>query len=242
LPSSALSFRIAVLVSGSGTNLQAIIDKVHDRDGVEVVAVASSKPGVKALERAESAGVESAVFDRSDYDSRADRDRAMAAWLKEREVELVVLAGFMELLDAAFLGEFPGRVINVHPALLRVHQRDAVRQPARVQGLDLVLHERHERRDDDRQVVAQQRRQLVAERLARAGGHDDEHVASGQSGLAGLTLAGPEGGETEVLPQCCGEIRYASHPNDGFGQRRREIPLCDEEFASSFQARGRTGS
>jgi phosphoribosylglycinamide formyltransferase-1 len=118
LPSSALSFRIAVLVSGSGTNLQAIIDKVHDRDGVEVVAVASSKPGVKALERAESAGVESAVFDRSAYDSRADRDRAMAAWLKEREVELVVLAGFMELLDAAFLGEFPGRVINVHPALL----------------------------------------------------------------------------------------------------------------------------
>ena len=118
MPSSALSFRIAVLVSGSGTNLQAIIDKVHDRDGVEVVAVASSKPGVKALERAESAGVESAVFDRSAYDSRADRDRAMAAWLKEREVELVVLAGFMELLDAAFLGEFPGRVINVHPALL----------------------------------------------------------------------------------------------------------------------------
>jgi phosphoribosylglycinamide formyltransferase-1 len=58
------------------------------------------------------------VFDRSAYDSRADRDRAMAAWLKEREVELVVLAGFMELLDAAFLGEFPGRVINVHPALL----------------------------------------------------------------------------------------------------------------------------
>ena len=118
MPSSALSFRIAVLVSGSGTNLQAIIDKVHGCDGVEVVAVASSKPEVKALERAESAGIESGVFDRSDYESRADRDRAMAAWLKEREIELVVLAGFMELLDAAFLGEFPGRVINVHPALL----------------------------------------------------------------------------------------------------------------------------
>jgi phosphoribosylglycinamide formyltransferase 1 len=111
-------FRIAVLVSGSGTNLQAIIDEVHGRDGVELVAVASSKPGVKALERAESAGIETAVFDRSDYESRSDRDRAMAAWLKQREVELIVLAGFMELLDAAFLGEFPGRVINVHPALL----------------------------------------------------------------------------------------------------------------------------
>ena len=111
-------FPIAVLVSGSGTNLQAIIDKVHGRDGVEVVGVASSKPGVRALERAEAAGIETAVFEASGYPSRGDRDRAMAAWLKQRDVELVVLAGFMELLDAAFLGEFPGRVINVHPALL----------------------------------------------------------------------------------------------------------------------------
>jgi len=106
------------LVSGSGTNLQAIIDNVHGRDQVEVVAVASSKPGVKALDRADSAGIESAVFDAAGYPSRADRDRAMAAWLQKRGAELVVLAGFMELLDAAFLGAFPGRVINVHPALL----------------------------------------------------------------------------------------------------------------------------
>jgi len=120
LPSSAPSntFRIAVLVSGSGTNLQAIIDNVHGRDQVEVVAVASSKPGVKALDRADSAGIESAVFDAAGYPSRVDRDRAMAAWLQKRGAELVVLAGFMELLDAAFLGAFPGRVINVHPALL----------------------------------------------------------------------------------------------------------------------------
>jgi phosphoribosylglycinamide formyltransferase 1 len=106
------------LVSGSGTNLQAIIDNVHGRDQVEVVAVASSKPGVKALDRADSAGIESAVFDAAGYPSRVDRDRAMAAWLQKRGAELVVLAGFMELLDAAFLGAFPGRVINVHPALL----------------------------------------------------------------------------------------------------------------------------
>ena len=106
------------MVSGSGTNLQAIIDNVHGRDQVEVVAVASSKPGVKALDRADSAGIESAVFDAAGYPSRADRDRAMAAWLQKRSAELVVLAGFMELLDAAFLGAFPGRVINVHPALL----------------------------------------------------------------------------------------------------------------------------
>jgi phosphoribosylglycinamide formyltransferase 1 len=111
-------FRIAVLVSGSGTNLQAIIDKVHGRDGVEVAAVASSKPGVKAIERAVSAGIETRVFEAGDYPHRAERDRAMAAWLKERDVELVVLAGFMELLDAAFLSEFRAGVINVHPALL----------------------------------------------------------------------------------------------------------------------------
>jgi phosphoribosylglycinamide formyltransferase-1 len=111
-------FRIAVLVSGSGTNLQAIIDKLHGRDRIEVAGVASSKAGVHALERAHRAGIETEIFEASAYPSRAERDRAMAGWLKEREVELVVLAGFMELLDSAFLAEFPARVINVHPALL----------------------------------------------------------------------------------------------------------------------------
>ena len=107
-----------MLVSGSGTNLQAIIDQVHGRDGIEVVAVASSRPGVRALERAEAAGIETRVFEATAYSSRGDRDRAMAGWLKELGVELVVLAGFMELLDSAFLSEFPAAVINVHPALL----------------------------------------------------------------------------------------------------------------------------
>jgi phosphoribosylglycinamide formyltransferase-1 len=105
-------------VSGSGTNLQAIIDEVHGRDGIEVVAVASSKPGVRAIERAAAAGIETGVFEAAAYPSRTERDRALAAWLAERGVELVVLAGFMELLDAAFLEAFDGRVINVHPALL----------------------------------------------------------------------------------------------------------------------------
>ncbi len=111
-------FPLAVLVSGSGTNLQAIIDEVHGRGGIEVVAVASSKPGVLALERAAAAGIEAAVFEAAGYPSRAERDRAIAGWLTEHGVELVVLAGFMELLDAAFLEAFDGRVINVHPALL----------------------------------------------------------------------------------------------------------------------------
>jgi len=105
-------------VSGSGTNLQAILDTVHDRDGIEVAAVASSKLGVKALDRARSAGVETHVFETAAYASRAHRDRAMATWLTEQGVELVVLAGFMELLDPSFLAEFPAGVVNVHPALL----------------------------------------------------------------------------------------------------------------------------
>ena len=118
MPRADAGFPIAVLVSGSGTNLQAILDTVHGREGIEVVAVASSKPAVRALERAEAAGVETAVFEAAAYPDRAARDEAMAGWLREREAELVVLAGFMELLTPGFLEAFPGRVINVHPALL----------------------------------------------------------------------------------------------------------------------------
>jgi phosphoribosylglycinamide formyltransferase-1 len=122
LPSSApkpsSKLRVAVLVSGSGTNLQAILDRAHGRDGVEVVGVVSSKPGVKALGRAESAGIETVVFEASGYSDRVARDREMAAWLEERGVQLVVLAGFMELLTPAFLETFPNHIINVHPALL----------------------------------------------------------------------------------------------------------------------------
>jgi phosphoribosylglycinamide formyltransferase-1 len=117
-PGADARFPIAVLVSGSGTNLQAILDRVHGHDGIEVVAVASSKPGVQALERAERAGVETAVFAAAAYPSRDERDREMAGWLRARGAELVVLAGFMELLRPGFLSAFPGRVINVHPALL----------------------------------------------------------------------------------------------------------------------------
>jgi phosphoribosylglycinamide formyltransferase 1 len=107
-----------VLASGSGTNLQAILDKVHGRDGVVVDVVVANRPGARALARAGEAGIETAVFDAADYDGRAERDRAMAAYLKARAVRLVVLAGYMHLLDGNFLAEFPHAVINVHPALL----------------------------------------------------------------------------------------------------------------------------
>lgn len=112
-----MTFPIAVLVSGTGTNLQALLDTVHGHEA-EVVAVASSTPGALALERAAARGVMTAVFERSSYEDREARDAAMGAWLVERGVRLVVLAGYMELLTFAFLERFPGAVINVHPSLL----------------------------------------------------------------------------------------------------------------------------
>ncbi|HSJ16847.1 MAG TPA: phosphoribosylglycinamide formyltransferase [Solirubrobacterales bacterium] len=113
-----MSFRIAVLASGGGTNLQAILDKLHGRDGIEVVGVASNRPAARALERAREAGVETEVFERDRYPDRAARDEAIGDWLAEREVALVVLAGYMELMSTAFVERFRNRIINVHPALL----------------------------------------------------------------------------------------------------------------------------
>jgi len=110
--------RIAVLASGTGTNLQAILDRLHDRGQVEVVGVASDKPGARALERAAEAGIDTGVFQRGEYADREGRDLAIADWLDARGVELVVLAGYMQLLSSAFIRRFQGRIINVHPALL----------------------------------------------------------------------------------------------------------------------------
>jgi phosphoribosylglycinamide formyltransferase-1 len=112
-----MTLSIAVLVSGTGTNLQALLDTVHGREA-EVVAVASGAPGALALERAAARGVPTAVFERSAYADREARDAAMAGWLVERGARLVVLAGYMELLTFVFLERFPGAVINVHPSLL----------------------------------------------------------------------------------------------------------------------------
>jgi phosphoribosylglycinamide formyltransferase-1 len=104
---------IGVLVSGEGSNLQALLDA-----GLPVAAVASNEPRVRALERAKSAGVPAAVFPLGDFDDRDARDAAMAEWLESHGVELVVCAGYMQLLRPGFLERFPGRVVNVHPAPL----------------------------------------------------------------------------------------------------------------------------
>jgi phosphoribosylglycinamide formyltransferase-1 len=105
--------RVGVLASGYGSNLGALCER-----GVDVVAVGSDKPDAYALQRARERNIPTAVFPRADYADRAARDTAMADWLDEHGVELVVSAGYMQLLSPAFLRRFPDRVINVHPSLL----------------------------------------------------------------------------------------------------------------------------
>jgi phosphoribosylglycinamide formyltransferase-1 len=112
------SFKLVVLASGTGTNLQAILDTLHGREGIEVVGVGSDKPGARALERGAAAGVETAVFPREEYAGRAARDAAMAEWVESRGANLIALAGYMQLLSPAFVARFRNRVVNVHPALL----------------------------------------------------------------------------------------------------------------------------
>ena len=109
--------RVGVLASGTGTNLQALLDSVHGREAL-VVAVASDRPGATALRRAADAGVATAVFPLAEHADRPARDGAIADWLAEHEVELVVLAGYMALLTSPLLRRFAGRVVNIHPSLL----------------------------------------------------------------------------------------------------------------------------
>jgi phosphoribosylglycinamide formyltransferase-1 len=113
-----VSLRVAVLVSGEGSNLQALIDTVHADRTVEIVGVASNNPDARGLARAAAAGIGTAVFPAADHPDRADRDDAMAAWLEELDAGLIVLAGFMEVLTPAFVRRFAGRIVNVHPSLL----------------------------------------------------------------------------------------------------------------------------
>lgn len=132
--------RVGVLASGSGTNLQVLLD----RPDVDVVAVASDKPDAHALARARTAGVRDEVFPRHAFADREARDVAMADWLAAAGVELVVLAGYMQLLSPAFLQRFPDRVVNVHPALLPAFPgldgiADALAYGVRVAGVTVHL-------------------------------------------------------------------------------------------------------
>ncbi|MBA2347295.1 MAG: phosphoribosylglycinamide formyltransferase [Solirubrobacterales bacterium] len=130
--------RVGVLASGAGTNLQALLDGVHAPGGaVEIVAVASDQPAAPALRRAEAAAVATRVFAPADHADRAARDAALLAWLEEQDVELVVLAGYMALLDAAFVQRWAGRLVNVHPSLLPAFPGLRAIEQAFAYGVDL---------------------------------------------------------------------------------------------------------
>lgn len=110
--------RLVVLVSGAGTNLQALLDATEDPAyGAEVVAVGADREDVEGLARAEKAGLPTFVRRVGDSGSRSDWDSTLTATVAEFEPDLVVLAGFMKLVGPAFLGRFAGRVVNTHPAL-----------------------------------------------------------------------------------------------------------------------------
>lgn len=112
------AFRIVVLASGTGSNLQAILDRVHRREGIEVVGVGSDKPAAPAIERARAAGIPAGLFPSPEFPDREARDTAMGDWIEERGADLIVLAGYMQLLSASFVVRFRHRIVNVHPALL----------------------------------------------------------------------------------------------------------------------------
>lgn len=136
------SFRIGVLVSGSGSNLQGIIDRLHSSGDspVEAAVVISDNPDAYGLKRAAAVGIPTAVFPMRDYPDRTQHDLAMADELDHHDVELVVLAGYMLIVTPAFLERFPRRVINLHPSLLPAFPgataiEDAFGYGARVTGV-----------------------------------------------------------------------------------------------------------
>ena len=114
-----MTVRLAVLVSGSGTNLQAVLDAAREgRLHAEIAVVVSNRAAAKALERARDAGVEAQVLAHKEFASREAYDAALVALLRARGVDLVVLAGFMRIVTPVLLEAFPDRVVNIHPSLL----------------------------------------------------------------------------------------------------------------------------
>lgn len=137
--------RLVVLISGAGTNLQALIDAAADPSyGATIVAVGSDRPGVEGLERAKRHGIETFVLPTSDFEDRAAWDIALTEKIAPFEPQLVVLAGFMKLTGPAFLAVFGGRTVNTHPALLPAFPgmhgpRDALAYGVKVTGATLFV-------------------------------------------------------------------------------------------------------
>ena len=110
---------LGVLVSGTGSNLQAVLDAIEGGNlAARVRIVISNRPNVQALERASKAGIPALTIPHKDFSTREEFDHAMVSALREAEVSWVVLAGFMRVLTPGFLSAFPGRIVNIHPALL----------------------------------------------------------------------------------------------------------------------------
>jgi phosphoribosylglycinamide formyltransferase-1 len=113
------SFKIGVLVSGRGTNLQAIIDAIENGElNADIAVVLSNKKNAPALERAQKKGIETAYMDPKQFANKKEYDLALARELKNRRVDLVCLAGYMRILNPEFIGMFPDKIINIHPSLL----------------------------------------------------------------------------------------------------------------------------
>jgi len=115
--------RVVVLISGSGSNLQALIDRQQDNSlGVEIVGVISNRPKVRGLERADEAGIATAVLDHKQFDNRNDFDAALVKHIDSYRPDLLVLAGFMRILTPEFVQHYQGRMLNIHPSLLPKYQ------------------------------------------------------------------------------------------------------------------------
>ncbi len=113
---------VVVLISGGGTNLQAIIDAAEQGLPIEIRAVISNRPDAYGLERARRAGIPTKVLDHRDYPDRESFDRALARLIDSYQPELVLLAGFMRILTPGFVHHYAGRMFNIHPSLLPRHQ------------------------------------------------------------------------------------------------------------------------
>ncbi|MFA6001817.1 MAG: phosphoribosylglycinamide formyltransferase, partial [Thermoleophilia bacterium] len=135
------AYRLGVLVSGSGSNLQSIIDNLHNGPAdIEIAVVISDNPEAYGLARADQAGIPTAVYPMDEYDSRADHDQAMAGELEQHGVDLVVMAGYMLIITTALMDRFPYRIINLHPSLLPAFPggtpiEDTIAYGARVTGV-----------------------------------------------------------------------------------------------------------
>jgi len=224
---------VGVLVSGSGTNLQAIIDRIAaGRLDCRIGVVVSNRPGVRALERAAAAGVPTRVVDHRSFKQREEFDAALADALREAGVELVVLAGFDRLITRVLLGAFPDRVINIHPALLPAFkglhaQRDALEYGVKLAGATVHL-VRNGVANVGRGLAGPSLRQRLAELSQRRS--EDRHGQG--NGLAGQHRHAPR----ELRGQVFGRQRQ---PRQAAGfQRRGEVRDEAEEPPLQVERRG----